>query len=512
MTIQNLQKKARGMENADQLDFVGKRDDFINRIYFKEIKHSDFFDRMPKGSKSMTGSGFEKMIGGVRTPSGGFDKIMSGMKHGESNINNITNKINMFSGTPQKTKGNRNMLGNQPGKFKGRNKVVQDTRLLQYLPNQTIHNVKQGKKPVVSNLGLNVTGPMLTPDKISKNFQFNQFPSVSPSQKIQMMTGMRGQNWMHAIHSDRHGRNAEVYDPQTGGMDQVEIGNRNDFITSAKAAGKEVGETVGKWFKKPTYYDEAAPAKEKPVKLETYGEYYAEESKQQPVSEAEKKSKGPGFVSKVGKAILESYKKDPYAGKSPVEVALLKQLESTDPNVKKEAITQLAALQKATIESGKSQNPKERAATMKIMADLEERFASQRSTNKLLKPLVYGSQDLRFGMGMGAPGAGFESASMKARMLMGSGGVGLMDVNRVPFAAKAGMLGWGRKSYSPQQTSYAPQSPMDLGNNYKDTMPTKEQIEQQGVVISPRSGRPVTYLRGQYKKNKPQQQTSTQNV
>lgn len=198
------------------------------------------------------------------------------------------------------------------------------------------------------------------------------------------------------------------------------------------------------------------------------------------------------------------------------------------------------AIGKTAAEKGGS--PKERAETLKKMSDLEERFSSQRSTNKLLKPLVYGGGDMRFGLGMGAPGSGFESNQMKASMLTGkSSGRGLMmstmDVNRAPFESKAGMLGnvggkWGMipgqanqnpfvnpmpnkmQPYSAPQVT--PQSPMPMGGNYQDRMPSKEQLEQgtggQGLQISPASGRAVTYIRGRYKKDKHQQQSSQQNV
>jgi hypothetical protein len=183
--LDKIQKKARGMENAGDLDFVGKKEDFMNQIYFKDMKPYDFFDRMPKGSASK-GSGFEKMAQ-MKTVGSSFDgKIASSMNFGQSkeglnksyfgvktatnNINNTKNKINMFMSGPQKTSDNRNLVQKQYNMFGAKTNIAHN-RLAHYLP----QSVKSGKPKVNSGnlkFGFGVSSRMLTPDKISKNFQF----------------------------------------------------------------------------------------------------------------------------------------------------------------------------------------------------------------------------------------------------------------------------------------------------------------------------------------------------
>jgi hypothetical protein len=577
MSIESLQKKARGMENVGKMDFVGKKEDFLNRIYFKEMKQSDFFDRMPRGSKSMTGSGFEKMVGGAKKTQGGFDKYMEkmkfGVKHSESNVKNVTDKIGLFSMGAQKTAGNRTFFNKQPGKFKGKNQVVQSNRILQFLPNRTINNVKQGKKPVVSNLGLNVTGPMLTPDKLSKNFQFGEFSPIKSKtgydqsehtrQKIELFAGGIGNNWANALHSDTRSRNAEMYNPDIGEFTPTDdtAEKKSEFVASAKAAGKEIGEAVGGLFKKPTYYGgnkvEELKTDKEPIIVETYTNTPKREYTQPKVESVEEAKKPSEFWGKAGGAAKTAWSNvrgikpeveaqriyNKAAQEEFARVSSKPGATAAEIKIALEALKPTTTVSKPgeteTTPTGKEKvvTAKDRAATLKYLADLEERFNNQRATNKLLKPLVQGSQDMKLGFGVAVPG-GFESFYNKATMLSGrnqmtSRGVmfGTMDVNRTPFASKvAGMMGRGPMGALPMQGSKAgmlyrapqmqpysapemtPQSPMPMGGDFRDSMPTKEQIEAQGLQISPRSGRAVTYVRGPYKKDKKEYSSSTQNV
>lgn len=667
--LDNLQNKAYGMENANKIDFVGKKEDFMNRIYFKDMKHSDFFDRMPKGASKMTGSGFMTML-----------------QTGNGKEKNAADKIGMLSGTGMNKSG---MLMGGFGVKKGKNDPMTKINMLGFgamdkknkdiVKNNDKFNLMGGfggfNKPAFSQNKVSVMLPnnFISQDKKSKNFLNKQKVSAfankidmytKPSggfgnDKMAMMLGPGlgggnkignilgngggfGQDKINNILGGLHGGNSQFkmaqmlqkprimsdgyskngfWESALGAADELSGRSKSDSEdtssdipepprpsdfeeTPSEAPADEIDYGSFEKYGAPTFEEAAADVGKKAKKIgEEAGEAFAEgagtawgyaKTTGSKFGEFVKEKAGQAGefikekVEDVNQQREEKYRKAKYEKEGGAFGAFKRATEQSYQNARSDeernkALNNLGILfneeQRRKREEEKTKNSgtdkksadsktddkktgtfKERVQSLKMLQDIEEKLASQRATNKLLKPLVQGTQDMRLGFGVAVPG-GFEYNYNKFRALSRVGssqptGVygALSDVNAMPYGGKiASLVGVGRAQYGipygagmagmgvPVAQKGGPdwekammltgkrvqtgvpagfgaqqvRSPMPLGalqahspapamGPISTGMPSREGIEAgtvpQGLQVSPYSGRVVTYVRGKYKK------------